>query len=70
MFVLYYITERKAAGDKARKDAHAKKCIICLQTFMINSRPPLLHLHVVAKHPELLDDPSQCFTELIGYDPE
>mmetsp|Transcript_14011 Transcript_14011/g.29326 ORF Transcript_14011/g.29326 Transcript_14011/m.29326 type:complete len:135 (+) Transcript_14011:125-529(+) len=61
--------ERKAASDKAKKDACAKRCVICLQTFMVNSRPPLLYQHVVAKHPDLLSDPTRCFPELAGYDP-
>jgi Zinc-binding len=47
--------ERKAASDKAKKDSAAKKCAICLQTFMVNSRPPLLHQHIIAKHPDLTD---------------
>eukprot|EP00533_Pseudo-nitzschia_delicatissima_P011090 CAMPEP_0116093476 /NCGR_PEP_ID=MMETSP0327-20121206/8618_1 /TAXON_ID=44447 /ORGANISM="Pseudo-nitzschia delicatissima, Strain B596" /LENGTH=135 /DNA_ID=CAMNT_0003585015 /DNA_START=56 /DNA_END=463 /DNA_ORIENTATION=- len=61
--------ERKAASAKAAKDAVAKRCIICLQTFMVNSRPPLLYQHVVAKHPDMLSDPTRCFPELAGYDP-
>jgi hypothetical protein len=47
--------ERKAAAAKAAKDAAAKKCLLCLQTFMVNARPPALHLHVTAKHPEVTD---------------
>ena len=60
--------ERKAASDKAKKDAAAKMCQLCRQTFMVNSRPPLLYQHVVAKHPEGTD-PGSCFAELAGYDP-
>mmetsp|Transcript_7650 Transcript_7650/g.22260 ORF Transcript_7650/g.22260 Transcript_7650/m.22260 type:complete len:134 (-) Transcript_7650:212-613(-) len=60
--------ERKAASDKAKKDAAAKMCQLCRQTFMVNSRPPLLYQHVVAKHPEGTD-PGTCFVELVGYDP-
>lgn len=61
--------ERRAASNKAKADASAKKCIVCLQTFMVNSRPPLLYQHVTAKHPDLLADPTKCFPELAGYDP-
>jgi hypothetical protein len=62
--------ERRAASEKAKKDATAKKCTICMQTFVVNSRPPLLYQHVTAKHPDLIDNPAQCFTELVGYDPK
>lgn len=65
--------ERKAASDKAKKDAVAKMCLICKQTFMVNSRPPLLYQHLVAKHPDMLDDPSkwvQCLPDLAGFDPD
>mmetsp|Transcript_9367 Transcript_9367/g.22765 ORF Transcript_9367/g.22765 Transcript_9367/m.22765 type:complete len:134 (-) Transcript_9367:715-1116(-) len=61
--------ERKAASNKAKQDACAKKCIVCLQTFMVNSRPPLLYQHVFAKHPDMLADPTRCFPELAGFDP-
>ena len=63
--------ERKAALAKAKQDANAKMCQLCRQTFMINSRPPLLHQHIVAKHPEITDpaDFTKCFAELAGYDP-
>lgn len=64
--------ERKAASDKAKKDAAAKMCLICKQTFMVNARPPLLYQHIVAKHPEMADDPAkwvQCLPDLAGYDP-
>lgn len=40
-----------------------------MQTFVVNSRPPLLYQHVTAKHPDLIDNPAQCFTELVRYDP-
>ncbi len=69
-FLSFLWTERKAASAKAAKDAVAKRCIICLQTFMVNSRPPLLYQHVVAKHPDMLSDPTRCFPELAGYDPK
>ena len=64
--------ERKAALQKAKQDATAKMCLLCRQTFMVNSRPPLLHQHIVAKHPEITDpaDFVKCFpVELAGYDP-
>ncbi len=65
--------ERKAASDKAKKDAAAKMCALCRQTFMVNARPPLLYQHIVAKHPELVDSKAfgQCFPagELDGFDP-
>ena len=60
--------ERKAATAKAKLDASAKMCQLCRQTFMVNSRPPLLHQHVVAKHPEGTDI-AACFPELAGWDP-
>lgn len=64
--------ERKAASDKAKKDAAAKMCLICKQTFMVNARPPLLYQHIVAKHPDMVDDPAkwvQCLPDLAGFDP-
>jgi len=61
--------ERRAASDKAKKDAAAKKCMICMQTFMVNSRPPLLYQHVTAKHPEFEKTPEKCFVELANFDP-
>jgi hypothetical protein len=62
--------ERKASSDKHRKDATAKMCKLCRQTFMINARPPLMYQHVIAKHPELIDDFLQCFPEeLLGWEP-
>ena len=60
--------ERKAASDQAKKDAAGKMCVLCRQTFMINSRPPLLYQHVVAKHPANTK-PEECFPELAGWDP-
>mmetsp|Transcript_441 Transcript_441/g.616 ORF Transcript_441/g.616 Transcript_441/m.616 type:complete len:133 (+) Transcript_441:234-632(+) len=59
--------ERKAASAKAAKDAAAFVCLLCRQTFMVNSRPPLLYQHVVAKHGGA--DPVTCFTQLAGFDP-
>lgn len=61
--------ERKAASDKAKKDATAKMCILCRQTFMVNSRPPMLYQHIVAKHPEITSNFAQCFPELADFDP-
>eukprot|EP00980_Cylindrotheca_fusiformis_P030193 scaffold24531_cov122-Cylindrotheca_fusiformis.AAC.2 len=63
--------ERKAAAAKAKQDAAAKMCLLCRQTFMVNARPPLLHQHIVAKHPEITEPSqfTQCFPELAGYDP-
>jgi hypothetical protein len=63
--------ERKAASDKAKKDAAAKMCLLCRQTFMVNARPPLLYQHIVAKHPEITmpSQFTQCFPELAGFDP-
>ncbi|KAL3945899.1 MAG: hypothetical protein SGBAC_000050 [Bacillariaceae sp.] len=64
--------ERKAASDKAKKDATAKMCLICKQTFMVNARPPLLYQHIVAKHPEMAHDPTQwasALPDLAGFDP-
>lgn len=61
--------ERKAASAKAAKDAAAKKCLLCLQTFMVNVKPPQLHLHITAKHPDCTDF-TQCFPELADYDPK
>jgi Zinc-binding len=61
--------ERKAASAKAQKDAAAKQCLLCLQTFMVNVKPPQLYLHISAKHPECTDL-SQCFPELAGWDPK
>lgn len=52
-----------------RKDAVAFKCEICLQTFMVNSKPPLLWQHVVAKHPPGTA-PTACFPVLLkDFDP-
>lgn len=59
--------ERKASSAKAAKDAAAFCCGICRQTFMVNSRLPLLYLHVTAKHSPA--EAAQCFAQLAGYDP-
>jgi hypothetical protein len=59
--------ERKAASAKAAKDAAAFCCGICRQTFMVNSKLPLLYLHVTAKHSP--EEAAQCFSQLAGYDP-
>lgn len=60
--------ERKAASAKAAVDAAAFICKICKTAFMINVKPPTLHLHVTAKHPTCTD-PTECFDCLAGYDP-
>lgn len=45
-------------------------CVLCRQTFMVNSTPPLLWQHVVAKHPPGTD-PKACFPEhMQDFDPE
>jgi hypothetical protein len=65
--------ERKASLAQAKKDASAKMCAICRQTFMVNARPPLLYQHIVAKHPEIVASKaySECYPtgELDGFDP-
>eukprot|EP00529_Nitzschia_sp_RCC80_P042095 CAMPEP_0113492150 /NCGR_PEP_ID=MMETSP0014_2-20120614/27923_1 /TAXON_ID=2857 /ORGANISM="Nitzschia sp." /LENGTH=134 /DNA_ID=CAMNT_0000385963 /DNA_START=157 /DNA_END=561 /DNA_ORIENTATION=- /assembly_acc=CAM_ASM_000159 len=61
--------ELKAASAKAAADAAAKQCTLCLQTFMISSRPPLLYQHITSKHPECAQTPEKCFAELAGFDP-
>ncbi|KAL7574617.1 hypothetical protein ACA910_002969 [Epithemia clementina (nom. ined.)] len=61
--------ERKAAAAKATVDKAAFKCELCLQTFMISSKPPLLWQHVQAKHPAGTS-PTACFPELLkDFDP-
>jgi len=60
--------ERKEASAKAAKDATALVCKICRATFMVNVKPPTLHLHVTAKHAGT--NPVECFNILAGYDPE
>ena len=65
--------ERRAASAKAQKDAAAKMCAVCRQTFMVNARAPLLYKHIVAKHPDIIESGAltQCFPsgELDGFDP-
>lgn len=61
--------ERKAASAKAKTDAQAFKCAICLQTFMISAKPPVLYQHVVAKHPGDVATPEKCFAQLKDFDP-
>ena len=61
--------ERKASLAKTKADAEAFKCKICLQTFMVNAKPPLLYQHVVAKHPDSVANLESCFPQLAGYDP-
>jgi hypothetical protein len=61
--------ERKAANAKAVLDSTAFKCGICMSTFMVNVKPPQLHLHVTSKHPAGTD-PVACFAILKGYDPD
>ena len=53
--------EREASKAKAEKDRNAKKCLVCLQTFMISSKDKLLYDHVVAKHDKLIKEPEKCF---------
>jgi hypothetical protein len=60
--------ERKAASQKAAKDAAANVCNLCKMTFMVNVKPPTLLLHVTAKHPAGTD-PASCFPVLKDYDP-
>lgn len=60
--------ERKAASQKAVKDAAGFVCGLCKMTFMINVKPPTLLMHVTAKHPAGTD-PAACFPVLAGYDP-
>jgi hypothetical protein len=51
-----------------RKDAAAFICAVCRQTFMVNSKPPQLYLHVQQKHPGAA--PTECFpVELKDFDP-
>jgi hypothetical protein len=59
--------ERKASSAKASADAAAFVCKLCRTTFMINVKPPTLHLHVTAKHPAGTA-PTDCFDCLEGYD--
>jgi len=59
--------ERRAASAKAAKDSTAFMCLICRQTFMVNAKFPLLHLHVTSKHAGT--NPEDCFPALAGYDP-
>jgi hypothetical protein len=63
--------DRKTALAKAKQDSVAKMCTLCRQTFMVNAPPPVLHLHIVSKHPEITEPSqfTQCFSELAGYDP-
>ena len=62
--------EREASKAKAEKDRNAKKCLVCLQTFMISSKDKLLYDHVVAKHDKLIKEPEKCFPHLKGFDPK
>ena len=61
--------EREASKAKAEKDRNAKKCLVCLQTFMISSKDKLLYDHVVAKHDKFIKEPEKCFPHLKGFDP-
>ena len=61
--------ERKAANAKATKDATAFACKICRSTFMVNVTPPILYLHVTSKHPAGIN-PTDCFDQLAGFDPD
>eukprot|EP00568_Trieres_chinensis_P006813 CAMPEP_0183298302 /NCGR_PEP_ID=MMETSP0160_2-20130417/5365_1 /TAXON_ID=2839 ORGANISM="Odontella Sinensis, Strain Grunow 1884" /NCGR_SAMPLE_ID=MMETSP0160_2 /ASSEMBLY_ACC=CAM_ASM_000250 /LENGTH=134 /DNA_ID=CAMNT_0025460311 /DNA_START=68 /DNA_END=472 /DNA_ORIENTATION=- len=62
------VEERKAARDKASKDASAFMCLLCRQTFMVNARMPVLYTHVISKH-EAGTDPASCFPQLKDFDP-
>ena len=59
--------DRKIAAAKIEKDGQAFRCLICMQTFMVNVKPPTLLLHVTAKHPGT--EPTMCFASLKGFDP-
>lgn len=59
--------ERKEAAAKAAADAQAFMCTICRQTFMVNVKKELLAAHATSKHPT--STPQQCFTALVGWDP-
>lgn len=59
--------ERKEAAAKATADSQAFMCLICRQTFMINSKKSLLYTHATSRHSD--KDPASCFTALAGYDP-
>ena len=60
--------ERKAASQKAAKDAAGYVCGLCKMTFMINVKPPTLLLHVTSKHPAGTE-PASCFPVLRDFDP-
>lgn len=61
--------ERAAAKKKADADKQANKCLVCLQTFMINAKDQLLFEHITARHDKLRCEPEKCFPKLKGYDP-
>jgi hypothetical protein len=60
--------ERKVASAKAAADAAAFVCASCRSTFMVNVKPPTLHLHCTTKHPGV--PPVDCFSQLADFDPE
>mmetsp|Transcript_22178 Transcript_22178/g.68391 ORF Transcript_22178/g.68391 Transcript_22178/m.68391 type:complete len:136 (+) Transcript_22178:216-623(+) len=59
-----------AAKAKADKDKAAFKCLICLQTFTISTKPAGLFLHVKSKHDKEEKTPEKCFPCLKGFDPD
>lgn len=61
--------ERAAAKKKADADKQANKCLVCLQTFMINAKNELLFEHITARHDKMVREPEKCFPKLKGYDP-
>ncbi|KAJ1463328.1 hypothetical protein M885DRAFT_504989 [Pelagophyceae sp. CCMP2097] len=61
--------DRAASRAKQEKDKAAFKCAICLQTFLVTSKPEALYLHVTAKHDKEVATPEKCFPSLKGFDP-
>ncbi|KAH8051770.1 hypothetical protein JL722_10604 [Aureococcus anophagefferens] len=61
--------ERAASKAKSEKDKAGYKCSICLQTFMISTKPSGLFLHVKSKHDKEIATPEKCFPALKGFDP-
>lgn len=61
--------ERAEAKKKADADKQGIKCVICMQTFMINSTDGILFQHVLARHDKYDKEPGKCFARLKDYDP-
>ena len=61
--------DRAASKAKSEKDKAGFKCAICLQTFMISTKPSGLFLHVKSKHDKEIATPEKCFPALKGFDP-